>query len=315
VFEGKYELDSHGWFLKLSSDYINSTADDSLCLEPIWKAALAELLAVVRYQPGATWSMSPSDEDFYYFTRETTTITETLMVGIGVPGSHNGMSKSPFRPSDDSHLLPYPVAANAFVTVGLTNLARLMSLNQSSPCYDPSLAKSFLSLAADMKKGISTWGIVPHRIFGNIFAYEVDAQGSHTNMDDAGIPGLLSLPYFGFLSASDPVYVNTRRFLLSSLNPYFFNGSAGQAIGGPHNGYGWVWPMSIMTRAFTSADDKEILAQLEMLKSTHNGTYFMHESFWLNDAGLYTRSWFAWANSLYAELILYLARTRPHLIF
>ena len=41
----------------------------------------------------------------------------------------------------------------------------------------------------------------------------------------------------------------------------------------------------------------------------------MHESFNKDDAGDFTRPWFAWANSLFGELILTLADTKPHLVF
>ena len=39
-----------------------------------------------------------------------------------------------------------------------------------------------------------------------------------------------------------------------------------------------------------------------------------HESFHADNAGTYTRPWFAWANSLFGELILQLAEERPHLL-
>lgn len=94
--------------------------------------------------------------------------------------------------------------------------------------------------------------------------------------------------------------------LSDSENPYFFKGSAGEGIGGPHNGLDYVWPMSIITRIMTSTDDQEILSQLETLKTTTNGTNFMHESFNKNNANDYTRDWFAWANTYFGEMILYL---------
>jgi hypothetical protein len=76
-----------------------------------------------------------------------------------------------------------------------------------------------------------------------------------------------------------------------------------------------IWPMSIVMRALTSESDAEIAASLQLLKSTTNATFFMHESFQQDDPTHFTRPWFAWANSLFGELILTLARERPHLIF
>jgi meiotically up-regulated gene 157 (Mug157) protein len=112
------------------------------------------------------------------------------------------------------------------------------------------------------------------------------------------------MSYLGDVPADDPIYQNTRRFVWSEDNPYFYKGKAGEGIGGPHIGYDMVWPMSIMMRAFTSTDDNEIRECLQMLVDTDAGTGFIHESFNKNDATNYTRSWFAWQNTLFGELIL-----------
>ena len=56
-----------------------------------------------------------------------------------------------------------------------------------------------------------------------------------------------------------------------------------------------------------------IIIVIAIISSTVN-TGFMHESFNVNDASDYTRSWFAWANGLFGELILQLISTKPHLI-
>ena len=121
---------------------------------------------------------------------------------------------------------------------------------------------------------------------------------------DANVPSLLALPYLGCVDAKNKIYKNTRRFVLSEDNPYFFKGTAGEGIGGPHIGYDMVWPMSIIMRAFTSSDDEEILHCLNMLLSTDAGTGFMHESFNKDNPDKFTRSWFAWANTLFGELIV-----------
>ena len=40
----------------------------------------------------------------------------------------------------------------------------------------------------------------------------------------------------------------------------------------------------------------------------------MHESFDANDAADFTRPWFAWANSLFGELVIRLRAERPALL-
>lgn len=123
-------------------------------------------------------------------------------------------------------------------------------------------------------------------------------------MDDANVPSLLGMAYLGDVPSDDPVYANTRRFVWSHSNPYFFSGPAGEGIGGPHVGYDMAWPMSIMMKAFTATDDDELRHCLKMLMDTDAGTGFMHESFNVNDATDFTREWFAWQNTLFGELII-----------
>ena len=75
-----------------------------------------------------------------------------------------------------------------------------------------------------------------------------------------------------------------------------------------------IWPMSIIVRALTSTDDREIRQCLAWLRDTDAGTGFMHEAFDMDDPRHFTRPWFAWANSLFGELIVELHRHRPQLL-
>jgi len=109
----------------------------------------------------------------------------------------------------------------------------------------------------------------------------------------------------------DARYARTRAAVWSAENPYFFKGSAGEGIGGPHEGLRMIWPMSIMMKAFTTDDTAEIRQCLHWLKTTHAGTGFMHEAFDQDDPKQFTRSWFAWANTLFGELIVHLADKHP----
>lgn len=75
-----------------------------------------------------------------------------------------------------------------------------------------------------------------------------------------------------------------------------------------------IWPMSIITRGLLSDDDALIRQCLAWLRTTHGGTGFMHESFHKDDPTKFTRSWFAWANGLFGDFILDVARRRPALL-
>ncbi|MEJ7586746.1 MAG: glycoside hydrolase family 125 protein [Ferruginibacter sp.] len=151
-------------------------------------------------------------------------------------------------------------------------------------------------------------------LYGKIYAYEVNGFGSYNLMDDANVPSLLSLPYLDAVKNSDPVYINTRKLLLSSNNPFFFKGKAAEGIGGPHAGMDMIWPLSIIMRGLTSKDDKEIQACIKLLQKNHGNTGFMHESFHKDDATKFTRKWFAWANTIFGELLWEVYKTKPHLL-
>jgi meiotically up-regulated gene 157 (Mug157) protein len=149
---------------------------------------------------------------------------------------------------------------------------------------------------------------------GSFWAYETDGFGNRLFMDDANIPGLLSLAYLGCCARDDPLYLRTRKRALSETNPYFFKGSAAEGVGGPHVGLRMIWPMSIMIRALTSEDDAEIRACLVALKKSNAQTGFMHEAFDQDNPSQFTRPWFAWANSLFGELILDLSTRKPAIL-
>ena len=138
-------------------------------------------------------------------------------------------------------------------------------------------------------------------------------------MDDANAPSLASLAYLGCLRDDESrlVFRNTKRLVYSAANPFYFEGKASglAGVGSLHVGYGMIWPLSIIYDLFD--DDKadwEVLHGLEKLKRSAAGTQCMHESFWMDDPSVYTRPWFAWANSAFGELVLHLLKTRPHLL-
>jgi meiotically up-regulated gene 157 (Mug157) protein len=132
-------------------------------------------------------------------------------------------------------------------------------------------------------------------------------------MDDANVPSLLALPYL-HSSPDAALYARTREFVWGPRNPWFFKGTAGEGIGGPHEGPGMIWPMSQIVYALTSRSDAEVRHALSMLKAASAETGFIHESYFKDDASRFTRAWFAWANTLFGELIVTLATSRPALL-
>ena len=209
------------------------------------------------------------------------------------------MTWSGFRPIEDACKYVYLVPSNLFAVRVLRTAEKFAVM-----LGDEALAKEAAVLREEIAQGVADYGIIEHPQFGRMYAYEVDGFGSHFLMDDANVPSLLAMSYLGDVPADDPIYQNTRRFVWSEANTYFFRGAAGEGIGGPHIMAEVIWPMSIMMKAFTSDDDQEIRDCICQLMATDAGTGFMHESFYRNDSETFTREWFAWQNTLFGELIL-----------
>jgi meiotically up-regulated gene 157 (Mug157) protein len=304
VGERKWEIDSLCYPIRLAHAYWRTTGN-SAQFDETWKQTAWAIVHTFREQQRKT-SHGP-----YHFQRAAESPTDTLMLsGYGNPVRPNGLICSMFRPSDDACIYPFFIPANLFAVASLHQLAELAM----GPLSDPKLASECSALATEVANAVAQHGIVEHPVHGRIYAYEIDGYGNHVCMDDANAPGLLSLPFLGGCSISDPLYQRTRRFALSLDNPYFFKGKAAEGIGGPHIGLGYIWPMSIMMRAFTSNDEAEVRSCLYALRNTTGGTFFMHEAFQQDNPNDFTRSWFAWANTLFGELIMKLATDNSPLL-
>ena len=305
IHERKWEIDSLCYPVRLSYGYWKQTADTSL-FNNHWKEAMK--LIIQTFTEQQRWTNNGP----YSFQRTTAWATDGVpLSGYGYPVKPCGLIVSTFRPSDDCTLLPYLIPSNMFAIEILGKMAELLKLPAVN---DNALATKAITLQQQVKKALQEHGILQHPTFGRIIAFEVNGYGSFHMMDDANVPSLLSLPYLGAIKPNDPLYLNTRKVVLSENNPFFYKGKAGEGIGGPHTGVDTIWPMSIILRAITSIDDSEIKHCLDMLVKTHAGTGFMHESFHKDDASKFTRKWFAWANTLFGELILKIYHERPHLL-
>lgn len=294
VHERKWEIDSHCYPIRLAYEYWKIT-DDADIFGDSWIKAIDNILETLAVQ------QRKKDLGPYYFLRDTDRQLDTKCNGgWGNPVKPCGLIVSSFRPSDDATTFDFLIPSNFFAVQSLRQAAEILTVVNA----DKSRAKACTKLADEVEKALEKHAIVKHPEFGKIYAFEVDGFGNSFMMDDSNIPSLVSLAYLGAVDINDPIYQNTRNFVYSEWNPYFFKGKAGEGVGGPHCGYDMIWPMSIMMRAFTSQDDNEIRKCVEMLMTTEAGTGFMHESFHKDDPKDFTRSWFAWQNSLFGELII-----------
>lgn len=302
VHERKWELDSLAAFLRLSCGYWKSTND----IEPFdadWLGAMERLLETARTeQKGLGFSR-------YSFQRATPEGCSLPASGVGDPYRPCGLIRSAYRPSDDLCKLPFHVPANAMISTFLMDVVPLLKVLNVHP-----LAEEAARISIEVRAALKKHALVQHPVHGRIWAYEIDGYGGCYLMDDANAPSLLALPYFGFSCRQDPDYLRTRNFVLSEDNPYFHRHCGIEGVGSPHTAHGTIWPLSIIMRALTSESDDEILRCLRMLTSTHAGTGFLHEAFHPENPAAFSRSWFAWANTLFGELIVSLWDTRRHIL-
>lgn len=299
VFERKFEVDSLAYVIRLAAGYHAATHDRTI-FTPDWLMAMHTIVDTL------TVEQDHPSRSSYCFERPNAPEISTLEYGVGTPVARTGMPWSGFRPSDDRCEFHFLVPSAAFTVVMLQKLAHLVV-----QAGDTDLAHRAAHLAAQIQGGIHAHARVTHPVHGEILAYEVDGLGNAVLMDDANVPSLLSLPYLGWCEADNPLYVSTRRFVLGRANPHFAVGSLGEGVGSPHTPDGRVWPLSVIMRVLTSRDEREMVACLRMLRDLAGPEGLMHESVNPDDPAEFSRAWFAWANTLFGEMILHLAEAHP----
>ena len=299
LHERKWEIDSLCYPLRLAYEYWKVTGDKSIFTNEQWLETVRSILRTFKEQQRKN-NLGP-----YKFQRVTAVATDTQPnYGWGNPVKPVGLIASAFRPSDDATILQFLIPSNFFAVSSLRKAAEILDkVNKNND-----LAKECTELASEVEMALKQYAVNDHPKYGKIYAFEIDGFGNQLMMDDANVPSLLAMAYLGDVDINDPIYQNTRRFVWSEDNPYFFKGKAGEGIGGPHIGYDMVWPMSIMMKAFTSRDNAEIKTCIRMLMDTDNEMGFMHESFHKDDPSNFTREWFAWQNTLFGELIIKLVK-------
>lgn len=290
VWERKFELDSLCYPLWLLTRYYEKTQDAS-CFDGFFMQAFDRIIDVFRTE------QAHAEKSSYY--HEIYNRDKKYWCGKGEPVLPCGLVWSGYRPSDDKCQYGYYLPGNMFIVAVLTKLAPLFK----EVLQDSARAKVCEDLAAEIQTALDRFAIVEKNGV-KIYALETDGLGNYNLMDDANIPNLLAMPYYEYLHIDEGVYQNTRASMLSFENPYYFEGKVLKGIGSPHTPKNRVWPLSLIIRALTSEDETEIRECVQMVINSTGGTGYIHEAVDKDDDTIYSRSWFAWANSLFAYLIL-----------
>ncbi|WP_201007808.1 glycoside hydrolase family 125 protein [Paenibacillus glycanilyticus] len=293
VWERKFELDSICFSMRLAFAYWKETGRADI-FDADFKVAMRAAVDLWKREQHH-FERSP-----YRFERDNGIMTDSLMNdGIGMPVNYTGMIWSGFRPSDDACDFHYNIPDNMFAVVTLRQMREIAEFVFRDLSFEKEMAK----LEREINHGIQLYGIYRHPEFGPIYAYETDGFGNYCLMDDAGTPGLISIPYLGYVDGDDPIYQNTRRFALSKENPFYYEGTAAKGIGSPHTPPGYIWHMALSMQGLTAKTDEEMLDMIAVLEATDADTGFMHEGFHSDDPAVFTRKWFAWSNSLFSQLV------------
>jgi meiotically up-regulated gene 157 (Mug157) protein len=304
IHERKWGLDSLCHPIRLGYHYWKITGDEQP-FDKQWREAIRLTVKTFREQQRKT---GPGP---YRFQRPTANALDTqALAGQGYPARPGGLIAAAFRPSGDATLLPFSVPGNFFAVASLRQAALMLY----DIAHEQAGYNELMALADEIGWALRQHALIAHPALGPVYAYEVDGYGGRALLDDATVPGLLSLPYLGALPLNEASYQRTRQLSLSANNPFFFNGSAGEGIGSARTGLDLISPGSLAMRGLTSADEAEIHTCVQSLKAAHAGTGYLPEAFHKNDAGKATQPKSAGANSLAGEFLWSVYQERPHLL-
>jgi meiotically up-regulated gene 157 (Mug157) protein len=304
VFERKFELDSLAYPIWLASEYYRLTNDSSI-FDSFFIMTARRIVETYKAE------LNHSDDNYRI---ENTTDRANGSLDVNV---NSKLIWSGYRPSDDVNYYKFFIPGNMFAVVALEKISFLLTEFN----LDSILANEAQNIASEVRNAIETYGVYNHPVYGKIYAFEVNGMTNDANsaegkllMDAANIPSLLSAPWLGYVSVDNEIYQNTRNFVLSSDNPYYYEGEYASGIGDPHDtiSHGTnphpetavPWHMSIAMQALTSQDMDEIKLMVEYMTNTTGGAYVMHEAFNANDPTNYSRDYFTWPCSLYAHTVL-----------
>ena len=284
AWERKWEIDSLAWPVLLTFVYYANTRDRSI-FTPTLHDAMRSIVTTLECEQSHrgcshyAWPEPVPSHDAY--------------------NPNTGMIWGAFRPSDDPVTYRFNVPQNAMAVVAM----RLLAQFASEAFRDDALAQRATRLATEVQSGIGRYGRTFNPKYGWMYVYETDGYGHDNMMDDANIPNLTALPWYGWCASNDPVYLATRRFTLSADDPYYYTGRFATGLGSPHTPKGWVWPLGIIGAALTATQRQDVINAIDMLDRSDTLNGLMHESVNPNDPQQFTRPEFGWANAFWADLL------------
>jgi len=303
VFELKFEIDSLIYPLWLAYEYYRITEDTSI-FDAFFMMTLMKVLDTLQNERNHS-------DDNYRITN-----TGDRDAGPHEVNTASGLIWSGYRPSDDVTYYKFFIPGNMFAVATLEKMN--VMLTEIGKGAD--LASRAATMANEVRQAIETYGVYQHPTYGKIYAFEVNGFTSDANsssgkllMDAANIPSLLAIPWLGYAPIEDLIYQNTRDFILSFDNPYYYEGTYAKGIGDPHDGIGGTnphlgtpvpWHMALAMQGLTTNNQTEIETMIEYMTNTTAGTYVMHEAFNANNPAEYSRDWFTWPCALYAHLYI-----------
>ncbi len=293
IWERKYEIDSLCYPVQLAYLLYKATGDTAHFNQD-FQDGVTKILTV--WETEQDHSQSP-----YNFERDTWREEDTLTHrGKGTPVAKTGMTWSGFRPSDDRCIYGYLVPSNMFAVVVLDYLVEIYT----DILPQPEVVARARKLKNDIDAGIKEFAQVNNAAGETIFAYEVDGLGNYSIQDDSNVPSLMAAPYLGYCDETDPVYLATRKTLLSKENPYYYEGKFAKGIGSSHTPENYIWPIAVSIEGMTTSDKSEKKRILDMLAATTGDTGLMHEGVNVDNPDEFTREWFSWANMMFCELVM-----------
>jgi meiotically up-regulated gene 157 (Mug157) protein len=286
VWEQKFELDSLAYPTAFAWSYWKTTGDASI-FNGDFSNMLDDVLSTMQREQN-----HPRNSRY--------THKELPADGFGRPTGYTGMIWTGFRPSDDACYYNFLIPSEMFAVVALGDMSDI----ELNVYHNVVKAREAKALRDEVQRGIQTYGLVLVPKYGYIYAYEVDGLGHAILTDDANIPSLLAAPYFGYTTANDRYYENTRRFLLSQDNPSFYQGHVARGIGSYHTPDHWIWPLALIIQGMTTTSGTEKQDVLTQLLASDPGDHLLHESFNPDNPQQYTRRNFGWPNALFSEFVM-----------